>query len=90
MEVKITNNKENPILRRKEVECVINFEQGTPKREEILQAIAKALTANPELVYISKFVVKAGAKQGKAEVFLFETKEQVEKMNKKKEKKEKK
>jgi small subunit ribosomal protein S24e len=90
MEVHVINKKDNPILKRKEAECIINFEQGTPKKEEMKQEIAKALTANPELVYIYKFIVRAGAKQGKAEVYVFETKEQVEKMNKKKEKKEKK
>ncbi|MEM4133943.1 MAG: hypothetical protein QXO35_01390 [Candidatus Micrarchaeia archaeon] len=90
VEVKILDKKDNPILKRKEAECLINFEAGTPKKEEIQQAIAKALTANPELVYINKFVVRAGAKQGKAEVFVYESKDMLDKMHKKKEKKEKK
>jgi len=90
MDVNVVSKKDNPLLKRMEAECIVNFEQGTPKKEEMKQEIAKALAANPELVYIYKFIVRAGAKQGKAEVYVFETKEQVEKMNKKKEKKEKK
>ncbi|MEM3408410.1 MAG: 30S ribosomal protein S24e [Candidatus Micrarchaeia archaeon] len=90
VEVKILEKKDNPILKRKEVKCLVDFEAGTPKKEEIQQAIAKALTAHPELVYINEFIVRAGAKQGKAEVFLYDSKDILEKMHKKKEKKEKK
>ncbi len=90
IEVKVLSKKDNPFLKRKEVECIINFDSGTPKKEEMHQAIAKALTAHPELVHISKFIVRAGAKQGKAEVFVYDSKEEKEKATKKKEKKEKK
>lgn len=90
VDVKVINQKENPFLKRKEVECIVNFEAGTPKSDEIKQAIAKALAAHPDLVYINRFMVNAGAKQGKAEVFVYDSKDILEKAHKKKEKKEKK
>lgn len=90
MDIKILNQKNNPFLKRKEAECLVNFEQGTPKNEEIKHEIAKALTAHPEVVVINKFVVRAGAKQGKAEVFVYDSKDALEKSIKKKVKKEEK
>ncbi|MCS7109467.1 MAG: hypothetical protein NZ903_01575 [Candidatus Micrarchaeota archaeon] len=90
VDAKVISRKRNPLLKREEAECILNFESGTPKSDEIKQAVAKALTANPDLIYINKFNVKAGAKQGEVEAFVYETKEMMDKLHKKKEKKEKK
>ncbi len=84
VEVKVLNKKKNSLLGRDEAECIVNFEQGTPKRNELQEAIAKALTATPELTYIDRFVVKAGAKQGKASVYIYDSKKSMGKLVKEK------
>ena len=90
VEVKVLNKKKNGLLGRDEAECIVNFEQGTPKKDELLKAIATALTASPDLTYINRFQVKAGAKQGTASVYVYDSKEAMGKLVKEKPKEEKK
>jgi len=90
VEVKVLGKKKNNLLEREEADCLVNFEQGTPKRDELQKAIATALTANPEIVYIKKFVVRAGAKQGKANVYVYDSKSSMAKFVKEKPKEQKK
>ena len=90
VEIKVLNKKRNNLLEREEAECLVNFEQGTPKKDELRTAIAKSLTATPDLTYINRFVVRAGAKQGKASVYVYDSKESMGRFVKESPKKEKK
>lgn len=56
---------ENVQLEREEIECVVDFEEGTPKKEEIKELIAKAMNTNKELVVINKMLQQFGMKQAK-------------------------
>jgi len=62
MEIKIISEKENSLLKRKEVYFKIEHIQtgGTPQRPEVRKAVASALKTDMDLVYVKKFETKTG------------------------------
>jgi len=61
MGIKIVSEKENPLLKRKEVCFQIEHAQtGTPSRLEVRKAVAKILKTDMDLVYVQKFETKTG------------------------------
>jgi ribosomal protein S24E len=77
-------------MHRDEVECIVNFEQGTPKQDEVKAAIAKALAATPDLVVVNRFAQNFGAKQAKVLVCVYKSHPAMKKSVKEKKKKEEK
>lgn len=62
MGAKIVSEKENPLLKRKEICFQIEHAQtGTPSRLEVRKAVAKILRTDIDLVYVKKFETKTGA-----------------------------
>jgi len=64
-ELKIEKRFENIHMEREEIECIVDFKEGTPKREEIIELIAKTMTTNKELVVINKMLQQFGMKQAR-------------------------
>jgi len=62
MEIKIISQKENPLLKRKEISFEVEHSQigNTPPRLEIRKAVAEHLKKNLDLVFIKKFETKTG------------------------------
>jgi small subunit ribosomal protein S24e len=62
MEVKIASERENPLLKRKEVHFYVEHGQtgGTPPRLEARSAVANALKTDINLVFIKKLETKTG------------------------------
>jgi len=62
MEVKIVSDKENPLLKRREVHFNVEHGQtgGTPLRLEVRSAVANALKTDKNLVFIKKLETKTG------------------------------
>jgi small subunit ribosomal protein S24e len=62
MEVKIISQKENPLLKRKEIQFQVEHDKtgSTPPRLETRKAVATALKSNVDLVFIRKFETKTG------------------------------
>lgn len=62
MEVKITQQQYNPLLKRKEIAFEIEHSQtkGTPARLEIRQRLAEILKTNLEVVFVKRVETKAG------------------------------
>lgn len=79
VEVKINKKTINTLMDRDEVECVVNFEQGTPKVDEIKAAIAKALAASESMLVINRLVPRFGAKQAKVLVSVYKSQEAMKK-----------
>ncbi|VVB73462.1 30S ribosomal protein S24e [uncultured archaeon] len=79
VEVKINKKTSNPLMDRDEVECVVNFEQGTPKVAEIKAAVAKALAASDSMLVINRLVPRFGAKQAKVFVSVYASQEAMKK-----------
>ena len=77
MEIKIISQKENPLLKRKEVQFDVEHNTGsTPPRLEVRRAVATTLKANVDLVFIKKFVTKAGTHTATGTANLYETVDQ--------------
>jgi len=62
MEIEIVSEKENPLLRRREVHFRVKHEQtgSTPPRLEVRNAIASALKVKVDFVFVKKFKTKTG------------------------------
>jgi small subunit ribosomal protein S24e len=62
MEIKIISEKEKPLLKRREVCFQVNHDQtgSTPPRLEIRKAVASALKAKVDMVFVKKLETKTG------------------------------
>jgi len=62
MEVKIVSDKENLLLKRREVYFQVQHDQtgSTPPRQEVRKAIAAALKTGEDLVFVKKLETKTG------------------------------
>jgi ribosomal protein S24E len=78
MEVKIVLTKKNPLLKRKELDFMV--EQGprgkTPVRLEVKKAIAAELKVNENLVFIKKMKTRTGTTTAVGVANAYETVEQ--------------
>ena len=53
MELEITENNDNPLLNRQEVQIVIKHESdATPKRNQVIKNLSEKLKAKKELIII--------------------------------------
>ena len=54
MEIEITENNQNPLLKRKEIHLVIKHDsKATPKRSQVIKSLAEKLKAKKELIIIA-------------------------------------
>jgi len=61
MEIKILSQNDNPLLKRKEIRFdVAHVASATPTRLEIRRAVADALKANVDLLFVKKFETRPG------------------------------
>ena len=62
MEIKIISEKENPLLKRREINFQIEHNQtgNTPPRLEIRKAVATILKKDLDLVFVKRFETKTG------------------------------
>ena len=61
MEVKIISKKDNPLLKRKEVQFTVEHKQGrTPLRLDIKRSLAGELQVTDKLVFIKKMKTMTG------------------------------
>lgn len=78
MEVKITNQQYNPLLKRREIVFEVEHAQtkGTPTRLEIRDTLAGMLKTNSEAVYVRRVVTKAGTMRAMGEANAYDSVEQ--------------
>jgi len=77
MEIKIISQKQNPLLKRKEIQFDVQHEAGsTPPRLEVRRAVAAALKANVDLVFIKRFETRTGTQSAAGTAHLYESAEQ--------------
>ena len=61
MQIQIVSKKENPLLKRKEVQFTVEHAQGkTPERLEIKRSIASELGVSDKLVFVKKMKTMTG------------------------------
>jgi small subunit ribosomal protein S24e len=82
MEIKIIQQQQNILLKRKEIAFEIDHTQtkGTPSRIEIRHRLAEILKTKPELVYVKLVKTKTGTMKATAQANAYETIEQAKRI----------
>jgi len=80
MDVKIISQKENPLLKRREVSFQVEHKQtgSTPPRLEIRKAVADAMGMDTKLVFIKRFKTKTGMQIAVGTAHVYESVEQAD------------
>jgi len=62
LEIKVVSEKENPLLRRKEVKFQIEHSKSgnTPPRFEVKSAVAAKLKVKPDMVFVKRLGTRTG------------------------------
>jgi len=78
MEIKITQQQYNPLLKRREILFEVEHTQtkGTPTRLEIRKTLAELLKTNPEVVYVKRIETKTGTMRAIGEANAYDSLEQ--------------
>jgi len=77
MELTITNQKENKILKRKEIEGTITFTGATPSNTQVQEEIAKKLNIQKEKIVTKQIINKFGTTNATFKAYAYETEEQL-------------
>lgn len=77
MDIKVLEEKKNPLLYRREVKFSVSHNLGTPSRDEIKAKIAAYLNSTPELVIIDHMNSEFGKRETKGYAKIYETAERM-------------
>ncbi len=82
MQITITQQQYNPLLKRKEIAFTINHSQtrGTPTRLEVRNALADMLKTKAEVVYIKSIKTKTGTMTAMGEANAYDSLEQAQRV----------
>ncbi len=77
MELTIVSKKENPLLKRTEVQFTVLHTQGkTPTRLDIKRSVASQLQVSDKLVFVKKMNTKTGTNTAVGEATAYQTEAQ--------------
>lgn len=70
-DIKITSERENALLERREVDFVVSYEKTAPPRTEVTAKLAAKLNAKGDLVVVESMETQFGRRQlrGRARVY---------------------
>ncbi len=77
MDIKVLEEKKNPLLQRREVRFSVSHNLGTPSREDIKAKIAAYLNSKPELVIIERMNPEFGKRETRGYAKIYETAERL-------------
>ena len=77
MDIKVLEQKNNPLLQRREVKFSVSHNLGTPSRDEIKGQIAAHLNSKPELVIIERMRSQFGKRETHGYAKIYETVERM-------------
>ncbi|HMK47377.1 MAG TPA: 30S ribosomal protein S24e [Methanocella sp.] len=80
MEIKVLEEKKNPLLQRREVKFSVSHNLGTPSRQEIKDKIAAYLNSKPELVIIERMRTQFGKRETRGYAKIYETPERLKRV----------
>lgn len=75
MEIKITEQKQQPLLERAEITGELSYESVTPSRAELRRKIAEQLKVSEDLVVVDKIMPVFGKKESRITVHVYQKKE---------------
>ena len=79
MNLEVIQDRKNPLLNRRELDIIIAYESGTPKRDEVREEISKKLGVEKDRIIIEKMESLFGANKAKAHVHIYDTVEHAKK-----------
>ncbi|UCE29786.1 MAG: hypothetical protein JSV85_03485, partial [Candidatus Bathyarchaeota archaeon] len=79
MKIKITSQKHNPLLKRKEITFRVNHEKtgSTPTRLEVRKELAATLKMDMDVVYVKRMITKTGTRIAVGTATAYDSAEQV-------------
>ncbi|MBN2477757.1 hypothetical protein JXB01_00525 [Candidatus Micrarchaeota archaeon] len=80
MNVENVEQKTNELLKRREIDAYVLFEEGTPARSEIKKAVCQKIGANPDLSVLREVKSEYGIKRVKVTVHVYEDMEHMKKL----------
>ena len=80
MDITIATNKENPLLKRREVQGTISFTGPTPTYPQLQQALAAQLKTKEDVIAIKNIYTQFGAPKATFFANVYETAEQLKKV----------
>ncbi len=86
MEIKITNEKEDILLSRKEITAQISFKGATPSKEDIKKKLASAIKSNEKLTVIKNVFTSFGSETAKVIAYQYINEEDMRKIEPKEKK----
>lgn len=73
--MKIISEKDNPLLKRKEIIAELDYDKGpTPSKAQLQLLFAKKFSVEPEKVEISKILSETGMAKGRAWIKIWDEK----------------
>lgn len=84
MKIKITKNNEEPLLSRHKIDADLEFDKAVPTRKEVIESLAKSISAEPDLVVVKKIDVAFGTHTAKVLAYSYKNKEQRDKVEERK------
>jgi len=90
MSIKIIEKKENPLLSRIKVLAEITFQKATPSNDSVKKQIASEVKADENLVVVKNIYTQYGSTSAKVTALVYNSKEDLEKIEPKSKKEEKK
>ena len=83
MNIEVVQERNNPLLSRKELDLLITYESSTPKRDEVRKAVADKYGVEIERVIVEKMESLFGAKKARAHVHVYDTVEDAKRYERK-------
>jgi len=83
VKLEIIEDKSNPLLNRRELDIIVVYESGTPKREEVREEISKKFKVEKERIIVEKMESLFGSKKAKAHVHIYDSAEYARKYERK-------
>jgi len=80
MNVKILEQKQEPLLSRTVITADLTFEGATPSKEEVKKVIASQTKADEKLLIIKKITTRYGSTKAQASAYLYDSEEEMKKI----------
>jgi small subunit ribosomal protein S24e len=78
MKIKIKEEKDNPVLKRRELLIALDYEGGaTPTKEALRTALAGQIDVSAERIFVNKILSEVGKTAGTAWIHVYERPELV-------------
>jgi len=83
MNIEVIQDRKNPLLNRRELDLIITYESGTPKRDEVREEISKKFGVEKDRIIVEKMESLFGANKAKAHVHIYDTAEHAKRYERK-------